>query len=183
MFKINLLSSNKYAYLKRNILKQEDCFNDIEIETETFPDGEHYWKIINPEQLCHKPAVLIAGTVDDESIFELYNIASTLVREQCSSLHIVIPYFGYSTMERAVKEGDEVHLGRFCILKEYRGIGLGTMTLKMFEYYYYNQGYKHMTLHAIRSAVPLYERCGYTITSDEFMEAGYPHFIMEKYLH
>ncbi len=105
---INILSSQKYEYLKQNILKQEDCFNDIEIETETFPDGEHYWKIINPDQLCHKPAVLIAGTVDDESIFELYNIASTLVREQCSSLHIVIPYFGYSTMERAVKEGEVV---------------------------------------------------------------------------
>ena len=105
---INILSSQKYAYLKQNILKQAECFNDVEIETETFPDGEHYWKIVNPEQLCHKPAVYIAGTVDDESIFELYNLASTLVREQCSSLHIVIPYFGYSTMERAVKEGEVV---------------------------------------------------------------------------
>lgn len=105
---INILSSQKYEYLKRNILKQGTCFNDVEIETKTFPDGEHYWKIVNPEQLRHKPAVYIAGTVDDESIFELYNLASTLVREQCSSLHIVIPYFGYSTMERAVKEGEVV---------------------------------------------------------------------------
>ena len=105
---INILSSQKYAYLKQNILKQAECFNDVEIESETFPDGEHYWKIVNPEQLRHKPAVYIAGTVDDESIFELYNLASTLVREQCSSLHIVIPYFGYSTMERAVKEGEVV---------------------------------------------------------------------------
>lgn len=105
---INILSSQKYAYLKQNILKQAECFKNVEIETETFPDGEHYWKIVNPEQLRHKPAVYIAGTVDDESIFELYNLASTLVREQCSSLHIVIPYFGYSTMERAVKEGEVV---------------------------------------------------------------------------
>lgn len=43
---INILSSKKYEYLKQNILKQEDCFNDIEIETETFPDGEHYWKLL-----------------------------------------------------------------------------------------------------------------------------------------
>ena len=105
---INILSSEKYEYLKQNILKRVDCFNNVRIETETFPDGEHYWKIVNSEQLCHKPAVYIAGTVNDESIFELYNIASTLVREQCSSLHIVIPYFGYSTMERAVKEGEVV---------------------------------------------------------------------------
>lgn len=105
---INILSSQKYEYLKQNILKQADCFNDIRIETETFPDGEHYWKIATPEQLRRKPAVYIAGTVNDESIFELYNIASTLVREQCSSLHIVIPYFGYSTMERAIKDGEAV---------------------------------------------------------------------------
>ena len=105
---INILSSQKYEYLKQNILKQAIVFKNVEIETETFPDGEHYWKIVNPEQLRHKPAVYIAGTVDDESIFELYNLASTLVREQCSSLHIVIPYFGYSTMERAVKEGEVV---------------------------------------------------------------------------
>ncbi len=105
---INILSSQKYEYLKQNILKQADCFNDIRMETETFPDGEHYWKIATPEQLRRKPAVYIAGTVDDESIFELYNIASTLVREQCSSLHIVIPYFGYSTMERAIKDGEAV---------------------------------------------------------------------------
>ena len=105
---INVLSSKKYEYIKQNILKQANCFNDIQIEYETFPDGEHYWKIINPEILRHKPAVYISGTVDDESIFELYNIASTLVREQCSSLHIVIPYIGYSTMERAVKDGEIV---------------------------------------------------------------------------
>ena len=105
---INILSSKKYEYLKQNILNQGECFNDVKIESETFPDGEHYWKIVNPEQLRHKPAVYIAGTVDDGSIFELYNLASTLVREQCSSLHIVIPYFGYSTMERAVKEGEVV---------------------------------------------------------------------------
>lgn len=105
---INILSSKKYEYLKKNILQIGTYFNDVEIETETFPDGEHYWKILNPEQLRHKPAVYIAGTVDDESIFELYNLASTLVREQCSSLHIVIPYFGYSTMERAVKDGEVV---------------------------------------------------------------------------
>ena len=28
--------------------------------------------------------------------------------EQCSSLHLVVPYFGYSTMERKVKEGEVV---------------------------------------------------------------------------
>lgn len=105
---INILSSSTYAYLKKEILKHSEKFEDIHIETETFPDGEHYWRIADLHKLRNKPAVYVCGTINDESIFELYNVASTLVREQCSSLHIVIPYFGYSTMERAVREGEVV---------------------------------------------------------------------------
>lgn len=107
MPQINLLSSKNYSYLKEKLL-QEKRFNDIKIETECFPDGEHYWCVQNTRNLRGKPAVYICGTVSDEAIFELYNIASTLVREQCSSLHLVLPYFGYSTMERASKEGEIV---------------------------------------------------------------------------
>lgn len=105
---INLLSSNHYSYLKQNLLRLDSKFTDIAIETQIFPDGEHYWKVSNPQAIRGKPAVYVCGTINDEAVFELYNIASTLVREQCSSLHLVLPYFGYSTMERAVKEGEVV---------------------------------------------------------------------------
>lgn len=108
MSEINLLSTNNYRYLKQNLLRQNSDFIDVGIETQTFPDGEHYWKIENAEAIRGKPAVYICGTTNDEAIFELYNLASTLVREQCSALHIIIPYFGYSTMERAVKDGEVV---------------------------------------------------------------------------
>ncbi len=105
---INLLSSNHYSYLKQNLLKLNSNFADIKVETKTFPDGEHYWKIVDSEKLHCKPAVYVCGTVDDSAIFEAYNMACTLVREQCSSLHLIVPYFGYSTMERAVKSGEVI---------------------------------------------------------------------------
>ncbi len=108
MAKFNLLASPKYAYLKETILQNSDCFNDIAIETKTFPDGEHYWKIENPQKIAGKPAVYVCGTTDDATIFEAFNICCTLVREGCTELHLVLPYFGYSTMERAVKEGEVV---------------------------------------------------------------------------
>ncbi len=104
---INLLSSAPYTYLKQNMLRT-GRFDNIEIENKTFPDGEHYWRIINPEQISGKPAVYICGTTDDAAIFEAYNMCCTLVREGCSELHLVIPYFGYSTKERAVKGGEAV---------------------------------------------------------------------------
>jgi len=105
---INLLSSNKYHYFKKNLLKTNKSFHNIDIKTETFPDGEHHWILQTPEKLKGKPAVYVCGTIDDEAVFELYNVASTLVREQCSSLHLVLPYFGYSTMERATLQGEVV---------------------------------------------------------------------------
>lgn len=105
---INILSSAKYDYLKNNLLKAEPSFAKLELYTEVFPDGEHYWRFVNPELIKGRPAVFVCGTVDNDAIFEAYNVASSLVREQCSSLHLVIPYFAYSTMERATKDGEVV---------------------------------------------------------------------------
>ena len=105
---MNLLSSIGYQYLKENLLKLNPDFNNINIETQTFPDGEHYWRIENSLVIKGKPAVYICGTVDDKAIFESYNIACSLVNEGCSSLHLVVPYFGYSTMERATNDGEVV---------------------------------------------------------------------------
>lgn len=105
---INLLSSSGYQYLKANMLRHDGRFRDIQIDDQTFPDGEHYWKIEDSGKIAGVPAVYIGGTTDDAAIFEAYNIGCTLVREGCSALHLVIPYFGYSTMERAVKDGEVV---------------------------------------------------------------------------
>ena len=105
---INLLSSQKYDYLKQNLLKKSRKFKNVEIEQSRFPDGERYFRIKNVECISGKPAVYICGTVDDEAILEAYNISCTLVREGCSSLHLVIPYYSYSTMERASYSGDNI---------------------------------------------------------------------------
>lgn len=108
MSKINLLASKNYEYLKQNILKLGKDFVNVLVDSMDFPDGEHYWKIEDSHKIAGKPAVYIGGTINDAAIFEAYNMACTLVREGCSSLHLVIPYFGYSTMERAVKDGEVV---------------------------------------------------------------------------
>lgn len=105
---INLLSSKSYLPLKQNILKQSPLFQDINVETQTFPDGEHYYRLTEPEKIAGRPAVFICGTISDAAIMEAYNLSCVLVRESCSSLHLVIPYFGYSTMERAIKPGEAV---------------------------------------------------------------------------
>ena len=71
-----------------------------------FPDGEHYSRIETDP--ADRDVYLIAGTVDDTATLELYDLACGLVSAGAYRLSIVIPFFGYSTMERAVRVGEIV---------------------------------------------------------------------------
>lgn len=77
---------------------------------------------------------------------------------------------------------DTVHLQRICLLKEYRGRGLGRAMLRYAEQYYKKKGARRFTLGAQCYAVPFYEKCGYFCVSDVFDDAGIPHRMMEKEL-
>lgn len=78
------------------------------IETKTFSDGESYHRIEDIDSIREQDVVLIGGLTSDKTIMDVYNLASTLAMQQIRSLHIVIPYMSYSTMERAVKAGEVV---------------------------------------------------------------------------
>ena len=73
---------------------------------ETFPDGEHYMRIDTDP--ADRDVILVGGTPDDESTLELYDLACGLVTGGAYRLRMVMPYFGYSTMERAVHPGELV---------------------------------------------------------------------------
>lgn len=82
---------------------------------------------------------------------------------------------------RAFFETEEhVHLQRFCILKPMRGYGYGRAALRFVEEHYARLGAKKIVLGAQCTAVPFYEKCGYTAVSDVFLDAGMPHREMEK---
>jgi ribose-phosphate pyrophosphokinase len=88
-----------YAYLAERVLA-EGPFEKGEVKTDRFSDGERYQQIITDVE--NRDVVLIGGTVSDEATLELYDLASALVSYGANSLSLVIPYYGYSTMERAV---------------------------------------------------------------------------------
>lgn len=104
-----IFSTPEYKDLAEEIASKPfiDC-SVGNIETRTFSDGESYHRIWNSEQLKDQDVVLIGGTINDHAIMDIYNLASTLVCSDIKKLHLVIPYFGYSTMERAVKSGEVV---------------------------------------------------------------------------
>lgn len=76
------------------------------VTTQTFPDGERYQRIL--DDVDNREVVLIGGTATDSDTLRLYDLACGLVKYGAWSLTLVIPYFGYSTMERAVRPGEVV---------------------------------------------------------------------------
>jgi ribose-phosphate pyrophosphokinase len=76
------------------------------IEVTHFPDGERYQRITN--DCTGADVVLVGGTVSDSDTLELYDAACALAKYGSHTLTLVIPYFGYATMERAIKPGEVV---------------------------------------------------------------------------
>ncbi|SCW53750.1 ribose-phosphate pyrophosphokinase [Mucilaginibacter sp. NFR10] len=100
-----LFAITGYEYLSEKVLALGHCERG-EIEVSHFTDGERYQRILSNVE--GREVLLIGGTVSDSATLELYDLASSLVSYGADSLTLVIPYFGYSTMERAVKPGEIV---------------------------------------------------------------------------
>lgn len=76
------------------------------VERRQFPDGERYQRLLTPVE--GRDVIIVGGTVDDPSTLMLYDLASAAVMYGARRLSLVVPYFGYSTMERAVHTGEAV---------------------------------------------------------------------------
>lgn len=100
-----LFNTRAYQELADKILAH-NTLEKGEIEVRFFADGERYQRIKSNVEDRH--VVLLGGTIDDLNTLELYDMASGLVDYGAASISIVLPYFGYSTMERAIKQGEIV---------------------------------------------------------------------------
>lgn len=100
-----LFTIPSYAYLEQPFLDAAP-FERGQVERRTFPDGEHYRRLIDDPR--GRDVVLLGGTPNDADWFELYDLGWAIAHAGARSLCLVIPYFGYSTMERAQRPGEVV---------------------------------------------------------------------------
>ncbi|WP_059068282.1 GNAT family N-acetyltransferase [Mediterraneibacter massiliensis] len=77
-------------------------------------------------------------------------------------------------------EENIVKIQRFCILREWRGKGVGKQAVKYIEKYYHSRNVKKIEMDAKYEAVGFYEACGYEKVSDIFIEADKKHITMRK---
>lgn len=100
-----LFSIASYGYMTPRFLAAGE-FEEGAIERKTFPDGERYLRIATDPWA--RDVVLLGGTPTDQDWLELYDLGYAISRSGARSLSIVMPYFGYSTMERATRPGEVV---------------------------------------------------------------------------
>jgi predicted GNAT family N-acyltransferase len=74
------------------------------------------------------------------------------------------------------------HIGRMAVLKAWRGRGAGSAILNLLLDLARASGFDTVRLHAQTHAVGFYAKHGFTVTGDEFMEAGIPHRAMTQRL-
>ncbi len=81
-------------------------FERGEVERKRFPDGERYLRLAT--RPTDRDVVVLGGTIDEAAITEVYDLGCGAVFYGARSLSLLVPYFGYSTMERAVRSGEVV---------------------------------------------------------------------------
>jgi ribose-phosphate pyrophosphokinase len=100
-----LFATREYSVLASRV-REAGHFPEGQMEVRAFPDGEVYQRVVSP--VAGQDVAVLGGTSSDGATLQLYDLASGIVECGARSLTLLIPYFGYSTMERAVRPGEVV---------------------------------------------------------------------------
>jgi predicted GNAT family N-acyltransferase len=73
-------------------------------------------------------------------------------------------------------------LRQMAVKKNMQGKGIGESIMTFAENLARDKGFKSLTMHARDSALGFYEKFGYKVKGDQFVEINIPHHIMEKRL-
>ncbi len=75
-----------------------------------------------------------------------------------------------------------LRLRQMAVQKNMQGKGIGESIITFAENIARDKGYKALTMHARDTAIGFYEKYGYKVKGDQFIEINIPHHIMEKRL-
>ncbi len=110
MREILVMSSKDSVYFASLIARGLWVSHLTDIERREFGDHEQYYRIgiTNRNDLLGNDVVYVASTHSDADFLELQRVGSALAGYGTRRRIFVIPFFGYSTMERAVHPGEVV---------------------------------------------------------------------------
>ena len=73
-----------------------------------------------------------------------------------------------------------IRLRQMAVLNDLQGKGIGRTLMNFAENIARDHGFKILNMHARKNTVPFFEKMGYRISGDEFIEITIPHYEMEK---
>lgn len=77
---------------------------------------------------------------------------------------------------------DLVQMRQMAVREDLQRSGIGRELMTFAEKEALKNGFSTLMMHARKTAVPFYERLGYELAGDEFLEVSIPHFEMRKKL-
>lgn len=165
-----IFSTAAYDYLRRDIATIGGYAQGV-IESRHFPDGERYDRI--ETEVDQRDVVLIGGTISDSNTLELYDLACAIVKYGARSITMIIPFFGYSTMERAVHAGEVVKAkSRARLFSSVPGADAGNRVFLVDIHseglpYYFEGGIRPLHVYA----KPVIRRAARSLAGDDFILA------------
>eukprot|EP00127_Corallochytrium_limacisporum_P005663 Clim_evm42s210 gene=Clim_evmTU42s210 len=134
--KLVIFSSPTGEYFAEKLIANipEDIAYRGWIERKNFRDGERYLRIPlrTRNDLIGKDVVYVSPTNQDDDLLELYRVGCKLASLGTRRRIFVIPFLGYSTMERAVKPGEVVTAKENCrLLSAIPNNGVGNVFIFM----------------------------------------------------
>jgi len=77
---------------------------------------------------------------------------------------------------------ESLKLRQMAVQNNLQGKGIGASMMNFAENVARDAGYKKLIMHARKTATGFYEKLGFKISGDEFLELSIPHFVMVKKL-
>ena len=109
-----------------------------------------------PEELAREKEDILIGAFDDDEMLACCLL--TKVDNKCLKLR------------------------QMAVQNNLQGKGIGASMMSFAELVARDKGYKKLIMHARKTALGFYEKLGYKVAGDEFIEVIIPHFVMEKKL-
>jgi len=75
-----------------------------------------------------------------------------------------------------------VRLRQMAVQNNLQGKGIGASMMHFAENVARDAGYKRLIMHARKTAIGFYEKLGYKVSGNEFLEISIPHVVMAKKL-
>jgi len=109
-----------------------------------------------PEELAEEKEHILIGAFDDDEMLACCMLTKT--------------------------DDTSLRLRQMAVQNNLQGKGIGASMMNFAEIVARDKGYKKLVMHARKTALGFYEKFGYKVVGDEFIEVTIPHYVMEKRL-